>query len=365
MAENTFLQNAKTAKNDEFYTQYEDIEREINSYISYNKDVFKGKTIFLPCDDPEWSNFTKYFAANFERFGIKKLISTSYAKSSGNQQISLFELNSPVYDEDKHNNNGKLFVLEKDTNNSGRIDHEDIEFTYLQGDGDFRSPEVTKLRDEADIIITNPPFSLFREFLTWILENNKQFLIIGNINCLTYNEVFPRIQSNSIWLGTGMGRWISGFIVPNSYELYGTEAYVDSEGNRIVATNNCLWLTNLEHGKRHDILPLSTMAENLKYNKTLKNRLQKKFGDNTKYPVYDNFDAIDVPFTEAIPSDYSGMMGVPITFLDKYNPEQFEIVGNSGDLAQPVFIDGHKKSGRFYINNIRMYDRIVIKKRSE
>lgn len=319
----------------------------------------------LPCDDPEWSNFTKYFAANFERFGIKKLISTSYAKSSGNQQISIFELNSPIYDEDKHNNNGKLFILERDVNNSGRIDYEDIEFTYLNGDGDFRSPEVTELCDEADIIITNPPFSLFREFLSWILEKNKQFLIIGNINCLTYNEVFPKIQSNSIWLGTGMGRWISGFIVPSSYELYGTEAYIDSEGNRIVATNNCLWLTNLEHGKRHDVMPLSTMAENLKYNKTLKNRLQKKFGDSTKYPVYDNFDAIDVPFTEAIPRDYSGMMGVPITFLDKYNPEQFEIIGNSGDLARPVIIDGHKKSGRFYINNIRMYDRIVIKKRSE
>lgn len=364
MAENSFLQNAKSAKNDEFYTRYEDIEREINSYIDYDKDVFRGKTILLPCDDPEWSNFTKYFAANFERFGIKKLISTSYAFSAGNQQISLFESSSPCFDEEKHKNCGKLFVLEKDTNNSGRIDHEDIEFSYLVGDGDFRSDEVKRLRDEADIIITNPPFSLFRDFLGWIMEKDKSFLIIGNINCLTYNEVFPKIKSNLIWLGTGMGRWISGFIVPENYQLYGTEAYIDSEGNRIIATNNCLWLTNLEHGKRHDILPVSSMAENLKYNKTLKKKLLKKFGDCSKYPEYDNFDGIDVPFTEAIPKDYDGMMGVPITFLDKYNPEQFEIIGNSGDLAQPVIIDGHKKSGRFYVNNIRMYDRIVIKKRS-
>lgn len=158
---NTQLHAAKNAKNDEFYTQYEDIEREMNAYVEFNKDVFRDKIILLPCDDPEWSNFTKYFAANFERFGIKKLISTSYAKSSGNQQISLFEMNSPQFDESKHRFNGKVFVLERDTNNSGRIDHEDIEFSYLEGDGDFRSAEVTRLRDESDIIITNPPFSLF------------------------------------------------------------------------------------------------------------------------------------------------------------------------------------------------------------
>ena len=357
---NKLLTEAKSAKNDEFYTQYSDIQKEINAYLEYNPDVFRGKTVLLPCDDPEWSNFTKFFAQNFENFGLKKLISTSYAYDSknytGDYQLSFFEAESPQYDKDKTKTHGKIFTLTRDTNKSGGIDIDDLEWNYLSGDGDFRSDEVKVLRDEADIIITNPPFSLFREFLNWIVESDKKFLIIGNINCITYKEVFPRIKDNILWLGNGMGRWISGFIVPTSYELYGTEARIDEDGNRIVATNNCLWLTNLEHGRRHQPLNLMTKDDNEKYSK------HKEIRENG-YKHYDNYDGIDIPFTDAIPIDYEGAMGVPITFLDKYCPDQFEIIGSSSDLAMPIFIDGKRKSGRFYIDNKRLYDRIVIKKK--
>lgn len=314
---------AKSAKNDEFYTQFADIQKEVNAYLEYNPDVFRNKTVLCPCDDPEWSNFTKFFAQNFENFGLKKLISTSYAADSkpldAPYQLTLFEMDDEKYDETKTRSNGKIFTLTRDTNKSGRIDIEDLEWHYLEGDGDFRSDEIKALRDETDIIITNPPFSLFREFLAWIFEANKKFLIIGNINCLTYKEVFSKVKKNEAWLGNGMGRWISGFIVPENYNLYGTEARIDEDGNRIVATNNCLWLTNLEHGRRHQPLQLMTYQDNLKYSKHKQVRLQK-------YPHYHNYNAIDVPFTDAIPSDYDGVMGVPITFMDKYNPDQFEII---------------------------------------
>lgn len=323
--ENKGLSAAKSGKNNEFYTQFSDIQKEVNAYLEYNPDVFRGKTILLPCDDPEWSNFTKFFAQNFEMLGLKKLISTSYAtasKKASYHQITFFELNSPQYDEGKTETHGKIFTLDKDINNSGRIDIDDLEWSYLEGDGDFRSDEVKMLRDEADIIITNPPFSLFREFLSWIMEGKKQFLIIGNINCITYKEVFPRIKNNEIWLGNGMGRWISGFIVPESYELHGTEARVDENGQRIVSTNNCLWLTNIDHGRRHRPLQLMTMEDNIKYSR------HKQIKEE-QYPKYDHYDVIEVPFTDAIPSDYEGVMGVPITFLDKYNPDQFEIFEGS------------------------------------
>lgn len=360
------LTTAKNANKNEFYTQYVDIEKEVNAYVEYNKDVFRDKVILLPCDDPEWSNFTKYFAANFERFGLKKLISTSYAQGwANNHQITLFEINSPKYNEEKHQYRGKKFVLERDVDNSGRIDHNDIEFEYLDGDGDFRSEEVTKLRDEADIIITNPPFNtLFREFFSWLMEGEKQFLFIANINSLTYKEVFPYIKSNDLWVGTGMGRWISGFIVPSEYELYGTEARIDN-GKNIVSTNNCLWYTNIDHGKRHEPLQLMTMADNLKYNKTLCKRLDNKFGDNSKYPYYDNYAALEVPLTEAIPSDYDGVMGVPISFMDKFNPEQFEIIGCSDNGAVPdeYKLPHFKKHNEPYVNGKKGYKRIFIRKR--
>ncbi|MGZ2368840.1 adenine-specific methyltransferase EcoRI family protein [Ancylomarina sp. YFZ004] len=362
---NINLTAAKRAKNDEFYTQYSDIQKEIQAYLDYNPDVFKGKTILLPCDDPEWSNFTKFFAQNFEHFGLKKLISTSFAVDSkpykAGYQTTLFEVNAPQYDSNKTKTNGKIFTLTHDVSGNGKIDVDDLEWEYLEGDGDFKSEEVKALRDEADIIITNPPFSLFREFLVWIMEANKLFAIIGNINAITYKEVFPPIKDNNIWLGTGMGRWISGFIVPESYELYGTEARIDSDGNRIIATNNCLWLTNIEHGKRHQPLKLMSMADNRRFNK----KLQKK----AAYEQYDNYDAIEVPFSDAIPLDYDGVMGVPISFLDKYCPEQFEIVGSDSSVKEGLLPDlvnseWKGKLDRGYINNKRFYSRILIKRKN-
>ena len=321
------LNSAARNKNDEFYTIYEDIQKELNCYFDFDNDVFKDKVILLPCDDPDCSNFTKFFVDNFKRFKIKKLISTSYAKDS----------------------NGKIFIMNSD----------EVKNYYLECDGDFRSDEVKNLRDESDIIITNPPFSLFREFLKWIINADKKFLIIGNINCITYKEVFPLIKENKIWLGNGMSRWISGFIVPEGYELYGSEARI-KDGERIVATNNCLWLTNLEHGRRHKPLKLMTMAQNL-------NQSRHKIIRDQGYQRYDNYNAIEVPFVDAIPKDYDGVMGVPITFLDKYCPEQFEILGHTyaGDTTLEVeeLRTDPKNRNRGLINGKIKYDRILIKRR--
>ena len=345
---------AKSGKNDEFYTQYTDIQKELNAYLEYDPHVFKNKTVLLPCDDPEWSNFTRYFAQNFERLGLKKLISTSYAVESKQlkyYQLTTFETQNPLFDEKKTRTHGKIFTLERDTNKSGKIDLDDLEWHYLDGDGDFRSKEVTKLRDEADFIITNPPFSLFRQFFEWIFEAKKSFLIIGNINCISYQEVFRSNKKNEAWLGNGMGRWISGFIVPDGYELYGTEAKLDENGKRIVATNNCLWLTNIEHGRRHQPLQLMSLQDNLKFSKHKEIKAEG-------YPQYVNYDAIDVSYTDAIPDDYNGKMGVPITFLDKFNPDQFEIialgiVGSidfSSERKMEILDKNGKPTGKYTIN---------------
>lgn len=325
MADNASLGAAKSAKNDEFYTQYSDIEAEMNAYVEYNPDVFRGKTILLPCDDPEWSNFTKYFASNFDRFGLKKLISTSYAKGAGNKQLTFFEEQSPIYDEKLHKTHGKLFTLTHDRNGSGSIDTDDIEFCgYLEGDGDFRSKEICKLRDNADIIITNPPFSLFREFLAWIMKAEKQFILIGSKNVITYKEVFPLIKNNKIWLGPGFSGGNAYFrIIPEYAREFASGVYDKTTG--LVKFRNVGWFTNIDHGQRHELLILDTMNHNLKYNKALRKKLENDFG-LLEYPYYDNYNAIDVPFTECIPSDYDGIMGVPITFLDRYNPDQFEII---------------------------------------
>ena len=343
MADNTSLGAAKTAKNDEFYTQYSDIEAEMNAYVEYNPDVFRNKTILLPCDDPEWSNFTKYFASNFERFGLKKLISTSYAKGAGNQQLTMFESSSPLFDEIKHETHGKLFTLSRDTDGSGRIDTGDIEFSgYLEGDGVFRSREVCRLRDEADIIITNPPFSQFTSkkgkigFLSWIMEANKQFIIMGNKNAVTHKEVFPLIQENKIWIGyrnMNQDFWLH---VPEGYEY----EKLDEDGKPVKHIMAC-WYTNIDHGRRHEPLLLDTMAHNLKYNKQLVKRLEQDYGVSV-YPRYDNYNAIEVPIVECIPCDYEGVMGVPRTFLGAYNPEQFEIYGRDGD------IEWAEHSGEFF-----------------
>ena len=324
---NDNLKKAKKAKNDEFYTQWADIEKEIMAYIDYNSNVFRDKTILLPCDDPEWSNFTKFFAQNFEAFGLKKLISTSYAYESKNvnmpYQISLFEKQAPHFDPNINKVRGKIFTLENDTNQNGVIDIEDLKWQYLEGNGDFRSDEVKKLRDEADIIITNPPFSLFREFLTWIVEADKQFAIIGNMNAITYKKVFPLLKNNKMWLGNRFNRRVNGknmiFGVPNNYPMTGTEVEIDKDGRKYIAVAGTGWFTNIEHGRRHQPLQLMTMADNIKYSK-------HKEVKGQEYKKYDNYNAIEVPFTDAIPSDYNGVMGVPISFLDKYNPEQFDIV---------------------------------------
>ena len=330
------LTNAKKAKNDEFYTQYHYIEKEVAAYLEYNPDIFRGKTILCPCDDPEWSNFTKYFAQNFQRLGIKKLISTSYAIESkiykSNYQPTLFETDNSQYNKNKTRINGKIFTLTKDISGDGIINFEDIEWQYLNGDGDFRSAEVKKLRDEADVIITNPPFSLFREFLSWVFTAKKELLVIGNMNAITYKEVFPLIKNNKLWLGatnfnTGMYFLVSeDFVYADTYKF-------DREQNglKVNRVPGVCWFTNINHGRRQQSLPLMTMKENLKYSK------HKEIKGKKTYDHYDNYDAIEVPYTSAIPKDYEGVMGVPISFLDKYSPEQFEILGSDAyDGSPPI-----------------------------
>jgi len=378
---NNNLTNAKKAKNDEFYTQYHDIEKEIFAYLEFNPDVFRGKTVMLPCDDPEWSNFTKFFAQKFERFGLRKLISTSYAVDSktykSGYQPTLFETNDPQYDRSKTTQNGKIFTLTHDKTGDGKIDVKDLEWNYLAGDGDFRSDEIKRLRDESDIIITNPPFSLFREFLAWIVEADKKFVIIGNLNAITYKEVFPLIKNDDMWLGNGFHAGNAYFSTPFAKE-YAEGVYNPETG--LVKFRNVCWFANIDHGRRHQPLPLMSMVDNLRYSK------HKKIKEKESYGRYDNYDAIEVPYTDAIPSDYDGVMGVPISFLDKYSPEQFEIVGTSdnGLVADKYkktpgltkeFVDDYYKGGGtgtyregnptagYYENNVAKmaYKRIFIK----
>ncbi len=323
---NNNLKEAKAAKNDEFYTQFHDIEVEMNAYLEYAPNVFRGKTVLLPCDDPEWSNFTRYFAAKFDELGLKKLISTSYAPDSKKYktpyQPSLFEQDAPQFDKTKTSVKGKIFILEKDKSGDGRINIDDLKWKYLDGDGDFRSKEVTKLRDEADFIITNPPFSLFREFLAWIMEGGKKFAVIGNMNAITYKEVFPLIKSNHIWLGATNFNVGMYFFVPEGFVYKDTYKFQRKmDGRAVNRVPGVCWYTSIEHGRRHEPLPLMTMADNLRFSK------HKEIKGKAAYDHYDNYDAIEVPFTDAIPSDYEGVMGVPISFLDKYCPEQFEILG--------------------------------------
>ena len=371
---NSNLTNARNAKNDEFYTQYNDIQKEIEAYLEFNPKAFRGKTVFLPCDDPEWSNFTKFFAQNFERFGLKKLISTSYAHASKNykgQYIpTLFELLDPQFDKDKTVQNGKIFTLTKDKTKDGKIDVNDLEWSYLNGDGDFRSDEIKKLRNKSDIIITNPPFSLFRDFLAWVMEDDKKFLIIGNINAITYKELFPLIQADKLWLGAtnfnkGMYFKVSSdFVYSSTYKFE-----KEQNGEKVNRVPGVCWFTNIDHGRRHQPMALMTMKDNLKFSK------HKELKGKSSYDRYENYDAIEVPFTDAIPSDYKGVMGVPITFLDKYSPEQFEIIwqasGNTKASAPMEILKRLKykhhpedRGGCTIINGNRTYGRILIKHRN-
>ena len=383
---NDNLSDAKRAKFDEFYTQYHDIEKEITAYLEYDPDVFRGKTLLLPCDDPEWSNFTKFFAQNFQRFGLKKLISTSYAVESKTYksayQPTLFEIRDPQYDAYKTKKNGKIFILDRDKTANGRTDVEDLEWHYLAGDGDFRSAEIKKLRDESDIIITNPPFSLFREFLAWVVEADKRFVIIGNKNSITYKEVFPLIKDNKLWVGTtSFNKDLLFVSLEEINPLQKPSTATRTVDGVVYLRSPSIWLTNIDHGRRHQPLKLMTMADNLKYSK------HKEIKGKAAYDRYDNYDAIEVPFTDAIPSDYEGVMGVPISFLDKYSPEQFEIVGMcenidlyklktkvySTEECKKAYQDKFGKTGTYDLNASgvimkqglleKVYQRILVKHR--
>lgn len=323
MAKNANLRRAKEVGNQEFYTRYEDIQDQVNAYISYNPDVFRNKTILLPCDDPEWSNFTRYFAEHFEDFGIKKLISTSYANDSkqykSGTQITLWELESENYDESKTNSHGKIFTLVRDKNNSGRIDLDDLEFEYLEGDGDFRSEEVCKLRDEADFIITNPPFSMLKEFIDWIFAAKKSFLFIGRITIASDPTVFSLIKDNKLWLGKSFANGNAYFKAPVVNGDYADGVYDESTG--LVKFRNCVWYTNIDFGLRHKPVPHSPMADHIKYGP------HKDIYGSGSYLSYYNYDGIEVKYADAIPSDYDGIMGVGTSWLSEYCPEQFELVG--------------------------------------
>lgn len=332
------LNAAKAAKNDEFYTQWADIEREMNAYLEFDPNTFRGKTVLLPCDDPEWSNFAKFFALHFTDFGLKKLISTSFAPDSSPTGSfyapTLFETADPRYDETKTRINGKKFVLEpKDINDDGVVNIDDLQWEYLDGDGDFRSAEVTALRDEADIVVTNPPFSLFREFISWLTEGGKRFSAIGNSNATTYVEVFPLFQENQIWKGATGNSTDMVFGVPKGAPVKDADrakaaklGFPSTDDYDFTRLGNACWFTNIDHGRRHEPLKLMSMADNVKFSKHKEIR-------GVGYQSYFNFqEAIEVPYVDAIPNDFDGTMGVPITFLDKYNPDQFEIVASAEDM---------------------------------
>jgi len=370
MANSNFTR-AKAAKNDEFYTQHADIEKEMNAYLEFNPKIFSGKVILLPCDDPEWSNFTRYFAQNFEKFGLKKLVSTSYAPQSKPELLdykpSDMERSSDRFDSEKTVTRGKIFVITDDINHDGKIDIDDLDWNYLEGDGDFRSAEVRELRDEADIIITNPPFSLFRDYMNWISESGKQFVVVGSMNAITYKEVFTLIRDNRMWLGATANGSDMVFKVPEGASVKEADrqkaAKMGYPGSYTRLGNSC-WFTSIEHGRRHTPLQLMTTADNLKFNRKMKGK--------KGYDRYDNFDAIDVSFTNAIPSDHNGLMGVPISFLEKYCPDQFEIVGsfNAGSHGEElgatkteVISNGKKMLWNGpVVGKTALYKRIIIRK---
>jgi len=319
---NKYMHKARDNKADEFYTVLSDIEKELRHY----KKHFKGKTVFCNCDDPRISNFFHYFSYNFEQLGLKKLITTCYK----NQNLDFFSKNESE----------KAIYLEYtgDKNQNKIPDPAEIGIIQLKGDGDFRSQECIELLKQSDIVVTNPPFSLFREYIAQLVKYNKKFLIIGTWNAVSYKEVFKLIKENKIWIGINSNRNFSGFIVPEHYPLHGTEARVDENGNRIVKSNQNCWFTNLDVAKRHEELILYK-----KYNRS-------------EYPKYDNYDAIEVSKTNDIPMDYDGIMGVPITFMNKYNPDQFEILGDYR------YHDGCDTANDInYLDGVQTFKRILIR----
>ena len=313
---NTNLHNAKKAKNDEFYTQLSDIEKEMAHY----KEFFKGKIVYCNCDDARESNFFKFFANNFESLGLKKLISTGF----------------------KENGKGVKLVYEGDKNNNFMVDDAEVAVTELEGNGDFRSEECIELLKECDVVVTNPPFSLFREYVAQLMEYGKKFLIIGNGNAVSYKEIFPLIKNNELWVGNKSFSGGMDFVAGENYDSAKCKhPKYDDKGNIIINVMMCVWFTNINHTKRNTELDLYR-----KYNET-------------DYPKYDNYDAIEVSKVSEIPMDYEGVMGVPITFLDKYCPTQFEIVGLDRYVE-----DNPRYGHRFHINGKETYARILIRKLS-
>ena len=351
MAGNTSLGAAKTAKEDEFYTQLSDIEKEMRYYRRH----FKGKTVLCNCDDPFESNFFKFFVLNFQRLGLKKLIATCYAGSPiTGSQLSLFDVLGG--DESNRGKPYKAVVTTVyDATGDGGVDMLDVaelfksgenELTELEGDGDFRSPECLELLEEADIVVTNPPFSLFREYIATLMEYQKYFIVIGSQNAITYKEIFPLIKENKMWLGNHGGDM--KFKVPPYYEPRPTRYWQDETGQKWRSMGNTYWFTNLDHDKRHEELIL-----------------YKRYTPE-EYPRYDNYDAIEVAKVAEIPCDFDGVMGVPITFLDKYNPEQFELIWTSdrgGDGQLEDLKLSHSRYDAPVVQGKGLYKRIFIKRR--
>lgn len=381
---NRNLDAARAAKKDEFYTQYIDIQKEVEAYLEFNPDTFRNKVVYCNCDDPFESNFFKYFAANFNKLGLKKLVSTSYDGSPIAGQGTLF----PEYnegDEKRQKPKALAVILEhvKDEDGDNAANVTDVEIFLkrnkaariaLKGDdnypgGDFRSPECVALLKEADIVVTNPPFSRFREYIAQLVEYGKTFLIIGNVQAITYKEIFPYIKADKLWMGVTIHSGDREFRVPDHYPLNAAGWRIDEKGIKYIRVKGVRWYTNLDHGRRHQKLPLMTMTENLRFSK------HKELKGKPAYDRYANYDAIEVPFTDSIPSDYGSAMGVPITFLDKYNPDQFEILGSNLTVGEPISNIATKGSyaqggPSFYIDNgsgtyDRVYTRIVIRHRRD
>ena len=338
---NKNLNKAKGAKKDEFYTQLEDINNELRHY----REHFRGKTVLCNCDDPRVSNFFTYFAYNFEFLGLEKLITTCYK----NQNIDLFSQNK--------SEQAVYLVYEGDKNGDHIPNAEEIGVKPLKGDGDFRSKECIELLKEADIVVTNPPFSLFREYVAQLMEYDKKFLIVGNQNAIKYKEIFPLLKANKVWLGYQFGDM--KFKVPDSYEPRETRFWIDETGQKWRSLGNICWFTNLDIKKRHEDLILY------------------KYYTPEEYPTYANYNAIDVSKTADIPCDYNGLMGVPITFMDKYNPEQFEIIGIAeGDSGKELGLAPYDRTLKklnkslrdgqlFYMDNgfpKKVFTRIIIRK---
>lgn len=323
----TELKNANKAKKDEFYTTYEDIQKELNNYEQH----FKGKTVLCNADDPFESNFAKFFLRNFNYLGLKRLICTSYNSSPvAGTQVSFFDLMEDTPTETGH---GYVMDITKVPMKNGRgVSDEDINkllkskkvVRELKGDGDFRSPECIEYLKQSDIVVTNPPFSLFREYIALLMKYNKKMLIIGNVNAITYKDVFPLIQNNQLWLGASIHSGDRKFYVPNDYPLAASGCGIDPDGRKYIRVKGVRWYTNLDYPQRHEKLILY------------------KTYTPEEYPYYDNYDAINVDVTSDIPKDFDGVMGVPITFLDKYNPDQFDILGESQRGCHPEEMETKK-----------------------